>query len=105
MGTLSDWWGSWRARYEALVEEYGWVAIATYFTIFFGTWFGFWVAIRSGYEPGGAAASAGTVGGAYVATKLTQPLRIGITLVLLPAVVRVKRAVLARLRPELSGPS
>lgn len=86
------WWASWRKRYEGLVEEYGWVAIGTYLALFFGTWFAFWVAIEVGFEPSGAASSAGTVGGAWVATKVTQPIRIGLTVVLTPLVVKARHA-------------
>ncbi|HHO49784.1 MAG TPA: DUF1279 domain-containing protein [Deltaproteobacteria bacterium] len=85
------WFGDLKRRHEALIEEYGKAAIATYFTIFFGTLLSFWLAIKSGVELSGAAGSAGTIGGAYLATKLTQPVRIGVTLVLTPAVVGVWR--------------
>jgi hypothetical protein len=78
-----------RERLEGLIAEYGVVAIITYFTIFFGTWTGFAMAIRFGVDVEGVAAGAGTIGAAYVATKLTQPLRIGATLVATPIVARV----------------
>lgn len=87
---LGDWWASWRRRYEALVEEYGGVAIGTYFALFFGTWFAFWVAVRSGFEAADAA-TMGTVGLAWALTKATQPIRIGATLVLTPLAVRLRR--------------
>lgn len=87
------WWSGHKARYEQLVEEYGSVAVVTYLVLFLGTWFGFWVAISRGLDPAGSAASAGTVGGAYVATKLTQPARILATLALTPLVVRAWRRV------------
>jgi hypothetical protein len=82
------WWASLKTRYQDLVAEYGKVAIGTYLVLFFGTWIGFWVAIRTGVDVSSAAAGAGTVGGAYVATKLTQPVRIGATLLLTPFVMR-----------------
>jgi hypothetical protein len=87
---LADWWAGWRSRYEALVEEYGGIAIGTYFTLFFGTWFGFWVAVRSGFQAS-ETATMGTVGLAWVLTKTTQPVRIGATVVLTPLVVRLRR--------------
>lgn len=90
---MVGWFGDLKQRHEKLIEEYGTAAIATYFTIFFGTLFSFWLAIESGIEVRGAAGSAGTIGGAYLATKLTQPVRIGATLVLTPAVVGVWRRV------------
>jgi hypothetical protein len=78
---------SFRDRYQKLVEEYGTAAIGTYLVLFFGTWVGFWLAIRSGVSVEGAVAESGTIGGAYLATKLTQPIRIAATAVLTPLVV------------------
>jgi hypothetical protein len=94
-----SWWASWRSRYEALVEEYGGIAVATYFSLFFATWFGFWIAIRTGWSPD-SAASMGTVGLAWVLTKTTQPVRIGLTVVLTPLVVRLRRS-----RTAVPGPT
>lgn len=88
-------WEAWKARYKALVEEYGTIAVVVYFTIFFGTWAGFWYALSAGFEVSGAAGQAGTFWGAYAATKLTQPLRIAATFVLTPTVAAIKH----RIRP------
>lgn len=89
-----SWWQDLKARYGQTMEEFGRVAVGTYLVLFAGTMLGFWIAIRMGFEPAGAAAGAGTVGAAWVATKLTQPLRIGATIVATPLVA----AVLSRLR-------
>jgi hypothetical protein len=59
--------------------------------IFATTIAGFAFAIGSGFQVEGAAATAGTWGAAYLATKLTQPIRIGATLALTPLVARVVR--------------
>jgi len=91
-----SWFHDLKDRYQGLIEEFGTVAIATYFAIFFATLFGFYVAINLGVEVQGATAGAGKLVSAYVATKLTQPLRIGATLVLTPPVA----AVLRRVRPR-----
>jgi len=80
-----------RSRYERLVEEYGTAAVVVYFSLFFATLFGFWIAITRGFEPEGWAAGTGTLGGAYLATKLTQPIRIAATLVLTPLAVSAWR--------------
>lgn len=80
-----------KAKLEALFEEYGRIGILTYFTIFFGVLVGFAVAISAGVEVQSAAGGAGTLGAAYVATKVTQPVRIGATLVLTPLIARVLR--------------
>ena len=71
---------------KALLEEYGTIAIATYFAIFFSVLFGFAVAIQLGVKVDSTAGAAGTLAAAWVATKLTQPVRILGTLVLTPVV-------------------
>lgn len=78
-----------KERLKALLEEYGRVAIITYFTIFGLALGGFAIAIRLGLSVDSSAGTAGTFGAAYVATKLTQPLRILATLVLTPIVAKV----------------
>jgi hypothetical protein len=82
---------TWKQRLEHLLKEYGKVAIATYFTIFGLVLAGFVVALQMGVQVEGAAKEGGLLVAAYVATKLTQPLRIGATLVLTPLVARLVR--------------
>jgi hypothetical protein len=72
-----------------LLTEYGTVAVIVYFVIFFGVLAGFWLAIRFGWRPTSAAGSAGTLAAAYIATKLTQPVRIAATVVITPAVAKL----------------
>lgn len=76
-------------RLEALVSEYGKFVLPLYFGIFFLTWTGFAFAIQNGFEVETATAGVGTWAAAYVATKLTQPIRIGATLLLTPIVARI----------------
>ena len=78
-----------RKKIGELLAEYGTVAAVVYFTIFFAVLLGFWAGIRLGWRPSSAAGSAGTLGAAYLATKLTQPLRIIATVALTPLVARV----------------
>jgi hypothetical protein len=79
-------------KLKALIAEYGRLAIITYFTIFALVLSAFYLAIVSGVDPSGSAQSMGTLGAAWLATKLTQPLRIGLTLVLTPIIgVAIKR--------------
>lgn len=75
-------------RLTTLLNEYGRVAIVIYFTIFALVLAGFAIAIRFGVQVDSAAGTAGTIGAAWVATKLTQPLRILATLVLTPIVAK-----------------
>lgn len=78
-----------KERLKALLAEYGRVAIWTYFTLFALALVGFAVAIAAGVKVESAQGHASVLGAAYVATKLTQPLRIGATLLLTPIVARV----------------
>ena len=68
------------------MAEYGRIAIAVYLSIFAVTMAGFSIAITQGFEIEGASSAAGTLGAAWIATKLTQPIRIGVTLVLTPVI-------------------
>lgn len=83
------------ARLKELLAEYGPVAAGTYFAIFGVVLAGFAFTVSQGIELGGMdlgeVQGASVLGAAYVATKLTQPLRIGATLVLTPLVAAVLR--------------
>lgn len=81
---------------QALLAEYGTVAVVVYFVIFFAVLGGFWLAIRLGWQPSSAAGSVGTFAAAYIATKITQPLRIAATLVITPFVARLYERVRGR---------
>src|SRR5688500_15284558 len=73
-------------RLKALFAEYGQLAIVIYLAIFIAVLAGFAVAIRLGVQVEGTAGTAGTLGAAWLATKLTQPLPIAATLALTPLV-------------------
>jgi len=80
-----------RERLKELLVEYGSLALWVYFGLFGVVLVGFTIAIQAGVKVESAAGTAGTLGAAYLATKLTQPLRILGTLVLTPLVVRIAR--------------
>ncbi len=86
MDKLMAWFRWLKQRLQDLFARYGTVAIVTYFAIFGLTWIGFALAIRQGISVEGAAAETGSIGAAYVATKLTQPIRILATLAATPFV-------------------
>jgi hypothetical protein len=93
-----------KINFKELLAEYGRVAIAVYLVIFVATLVGSWMAIRMGWRTAGPAGNAGTLAAAYVATKLTQPLRIAATVVLTPVVAKVhERITRARGRPADRG--
>jgi hypothetical protein len=82
-----------KERFQKLTLEYGSAAAWVYFAIFALVLVGFATAIKLGVKVESTAGAAGTWGAAYLATKLTQPLRILATLVATPAVVRIARRV------------
>jgi hypothetical protein len=95
-----------RKTLKNLLVEYGATAIVVYLAIFFVVLFGFWAAIRFGWEPSGAMANVGAFTAAYLATKLTQPLRIIATLAVTPLVARVvDRMVKRRPAPAPTTPT
>ena len=75
-----------KEKLQKLMAEYGRIALAVYLTTFVVTMAGFSIAITQGFEVEGATSTAGTLGAAWVATKLTQPIRIGVTLALTPVI-------------------
>lgn len=84
----------WKAKLEAHLAEYGAIALVVYVTIWLSVWAGFAIAIAAGFDVdvGDDSVGAGTWGtilAAYVPTKLTQPLRIAVTLVVTPVVAAV----------------
>lgn len=76
---------------QRILAEYGPIALVVYFAIFFVVLFAAWAGIHFGWRPQSVAGSVGTFTAAYIATKLTQPARIALTLVLTPLVARVYR--------------
>ena len=75
-----------KEKLQQLMAEYGKIAIAVYLSTFAVAMVGFSIAITQGFEVEGASGTAGTLGAAWLATKLTQPIRIGVTLALTPVI-------------------
>jgi hypothetical protein len=76
-------------KFRDLIVEYGVIAIIVHYIIFALVIVGFWAAIRAGWQPSSAAGSMGSWGAAYVATKITQPLRIVATLAVTPFIAKI----------------
>jgi hypothetical protein len=89
-------------KLKALMAEYGRLAMVTYFTIFALVLASFYAAIVSGFQPESSTESMGTLGAAWLATKLTQPLRIGATLILTPIIGMALKRFRARGVDDLS---
>lgn len=91
---------------QHVLTEYGTIGLVLYLTIFFLVLGGFLFAMWLGWEPAGTATRAGTVAAAYVATKLTLPIRIAATVMLTPLVARLyDRMRGARTTPDVSATS
>jgi hypothetical protein len=89
-----------RDKLKGLLAEYGNVAIGTYLVIWLLTLAGFAIAISLGLKVEGVASGAGLAGATWLATKLTQPLRIAGTLGLTPIVAAVLRKLRAKAGAE-----
>ena len=88
---------------QNLLVEYGAVAVVVYFVIFFSVIFGFWAAINFGWQPSSTAGSLGAWTAAYIATKLTQPLRILATLAITPLVAKLYERITGRSARKQDG--
>lgn len=88
-----------RRTFKSIMAEYGPIALGVYLTIFALVLTAAWLAIRLGWTPETAVGSVGTFTAAYLVTKVTQPLRIGATLLLTPIVARVLERFFPALRP------
>ena len=78
-------------RLKAHLKEYGKIAACVYFAIFIAVYLGFLFSISTGLSDADAATTVGTAGAAWLATKVTQPLRIGATFLITPLVAKLIR--------------
>jgi hypothetical protein len=79
-----------KERLQDHVAEYGSIALVVYFSISALTIIGFYVAIKTGADVGDSTAgSSGTLIAAWVAAKITLPIRLGATFILTPIVAAV----------------
>jgi len=78
-----------RQRLKTLLAEYGRLALYTYLVLFVLVLLGFAGAIHLGVRAESTAGKAGLWGAAWLATKVTQPLRILATVALTPLVAQV----------------
>lgn len=90
-----------KQRLSALFEEYGRIAIITYFTISILTIIGFSVAIWTGVKPSSETGVIGVIIAGWALGKATLPIRVFVTLGLTPVVAFVVR----RRRPDASDAS
>jgi hypothetical protein len=92
-------------KFKALLAEYGNIALATYIVIWLATLAGFAIAISMGFQVDSASGGVGLLGASWVATKLTQPLRIAGTLAATPLVAAALRKLRRAPRTPPEAPS
>jgi hypothetical protein len=85
-----------RKTLQQILAEYGSVAVVVYLALFVVVLGAFWAAIHLGWRPESVTGSLGAFTAAYLATKVTQPLRIAATLGLTPLVAALWKRVQAR---------
>jgi hypothetical protein len=90
-----------KERLQEHVAEYGSIALVVYFSISALTILGFYVAIKTGANVGDSAAgSSGSLFAAWVAAKITLPLRIGATFILTPIVAAIMHKIKGKPSPK-----
>ncbi|HEU4578392.1 MAG TPA: hypothetical protein VFS67_09065 [Polyangiaceae bacterium] len=89
-----------KQRMKALIAESGAIVLWVYFGIFALVLVSTATALEMGVKLDGVAGAAGIWGAAYVFTKLTQPLRIAVTLAVTPVVAAFLRRF--RKQPQLA---
>ncbi len=72
-----------------ILAEYGTIAVVVYLTLHMIVLFAFYLAIKLGWTPEGFAGEAGIWTAAYILTKLTQPFRLGLTVLVTPFLARL----------------
>lgn len=92
-------------RFRELILEYGIIALVVHYIIFAIVIVGFWFAIRAGWQSTSAAGTAGSWGAAYIAAKITQPLRIVATLAVTPFIARLYERATGRSRKPPGSPN
>ncbi len=97
---MSDAGPSLRERLQVMLAEYGGIALATHLIIYALVFVAAAIAIRAGTSFEGVSGSAGTLAAAYVAAKLTMPVRIPITLALTPIVASIVRRWRGKHQPQ-----
>jgi hypothetical protein len=80
-----------KQRLKDFFKAYGAIAIVTYLVIFATVFGGFALVIATGLSPSNTQGTLALVGASWLATKLTQPLRIGATIVLTPLIAKLLR--------------
>ncbi len=74
---------------KRILAQYGTIAVVVYLALHMVVLFGFYLALKMGWTPEGIAGEAGIWTVAYLLTKLTQPVRLGLTVLVTPLIARL----------------
>lgn len=85
------WWNRNKEKFDRIKNEYGRVALGTYLALWAAVLVAYAVAIKLGIDVDGVSSKGGILFGAWVAAKVSQPVRIVLTVVLTPFVASVLR--------------
>lgn len=91
-------------RLRQLLAEYASLAIYTYMALFVLVMAGFALAFATGLKVDGSVGKLGVLGAAWVATKLTQPVRIMASVALVPILARWFKFKKREVAPDGSAP-
>lgn len=75
--------------FKRVIAEYGVVALVVHYIIFAIVIVSAYLAMNAGWQPSGRMAGAGTWAAAYVVAKITQPVRLIVTVALAPLAARL----------------
>ena len=92
-----------RKTLKQFAVEYGSLFVFVYLAIFTVVLVGFWAAIKFGWSTDSAAANVGAWTAAYLATKITQPVRIVASVAVTPMLGRFYDRIFKRKDSERSS--
>ena len=91
-----------RKTLKQVMAEYGAIAVVVYLVLFTIVFVGSYFAIRLGWTPGSVTGQAGAWTAAYIFTKITQPLRIGATVIVATFLGKLRES---RRKPDSANPA
>jgi len=78
-----------KARFKLLLATYGRWFLGVYLALSVLAYVGFFIALKAGFRPDGVGESVGTFVAAWLASKVTQPVRLAVAAAATPFVARL----------------
>lgn len=92
------------SSFKRVIAEYGVVALVVHYIVFAIVITGAYLAMNAGWQPSGRMAGVGTWAAAYVVAKITQPVRLVVTVALAPLAARLYTRLSGHDRPARGCP-